>query len=265
MRVSLAIGLGALLHAVPSAFADTPGTGSCMGTAGFTLAGTVGISAPDSNGTLQSVQAGFVPTIFGQAECACASSDLRLEIFLTQALPSGTLGTAEVWAGAGCDNYNARTQIGQTVCEKLATVDINQFNLGGTSTANRIEIPLNGAAVNSPITHACNQAAASNSLWVFLYSNPQMPFATCSLNMTEQNQGPGAPTSTSASSGDSAVTVSWSPPPSTETQPYYFQVLCARADGSPIPGKSDAQQYSTCLPGGQLRRRALPTASPAQT
>jgi hypothetical protein len=238
----------------------TQGTGSCTGM----LSGTVGIAFPDASGAFQSVSGAYIPYVFGQAECQCASTDLRLQIFLGppsgMALPSGMTGTAEVWVGTGCDNYTARTQVGQTVCEKIGTLDINQFTLGGTSDGN-IEIPLNGAAVNSPITHACTQAAASNSVYVFLYTSPSMPFATCTLQLNQQNQGPGAPASASASSGDSAVTVSWLPPNSTMTQPSFFQLLCADEHGNPLPGQpgSNAQQYSTCLPSG-LKRRPLPTS-----
>jgi hypothetical protein len=243
------------------------GTGTCTGS-GVMLMGSVGISAPDKNGVLQSVQAAVVPSVFGNAECLCNTMDLNMEIFLTAALPIGTLGTAEVWVGEGCDVYQQRSLQNQTACEKIGTIDISQFTLGSTTGSNRIEIPIDAAAVFSPNAHVCTTALVSTTVWVFLYSDPSNPFATCKLPLNAANAGPGAPTSPGAASGDGAVTVTWSPPTSTEVQPFFFQILCAQvppSDGGTtgtatvVPGKAQDPVYSTCLPGNMMRRRALPT------
>src|ERR1700759_1875625 len=70
------------------------GTGSCTGT----LAGTVGLSV-EQDGSLQSIQAAALGTVFGNAECECSPTDttqqINLEIKLTTALPTGSVGTAE--------------------------------------------------------------------------------------------------------------------------------------------------------------------------
>lgn len=237
------------------------GTGSCTGD----LAGTVGLAFQDSGGTFQSVQAASIPTVFGNAECQCQSMDLNLEIQLTRALPLGRLGTVEVWVGTSCDMYPARLQPGAR-CEQVGTRDISEFVTG--SSSNRIHIPINAAALFSPnAARSCTIASSNNAVWIFLYTDVSNPFAKCTLQLNEVNQGPSPPINVSAGSGDSAVTISWQPPTATQTQPYAFQILCAQGD-SPISSRHADAIYSTCLPGGVLQRRklltggALPTTTP---
>jgi hypothetical protein len=149
----------------------------------------------------------------------------------------------------------------QTVCQKVFSSTATTFSIGGTSSGT-INIPIPAAALASPNTGVCSQTTSSNSIYLLIWTNPNMPFATCTLNLTEQNVGPGAPDSSNAVSGDSAVTVTWNPVPTTAVQPSFFQVMCANADGTPVPGQGgQAQAYSTCLPGNMLSRRAIPTAA----
>jgi hypothetical protein len=247
--------------AVTAPRAHGQGLGTCSGM----LAGTVGLSVPDSKGSLQSIQAASVPFVFGNAECVCNTKDINAEIALTAALPSGMLGTAEVWVGTGCDNFQIRTQINSTACEKVAVPDIALFTVGSSNS--RIEIPIPAAALMSPNLHTCTTPAITNSVFVFLYSDPAMPFATCTLPLSEVNQPPAPATRVSASGGNGAVTVSWSPPPSTQTQPSFFQILCADASGAAVPHESAAPAYSVCLPGPPptIARRALPTSGSQST
>jgi hypothetical protein len=225
------------------------------------LGGTVGLSANQGpNGSLQTIGSSFVPSVFGNAECACsptdANSQIHLEIRLTQALPANTTGNAELWAGIGCDSYMTRTSSTQTQCEKLATLDINLFTTGGLTPSNGlIEIPFSGTALTSPIRHVCDMNAASNNLYVFVFQDATMPMGTCTLNLSEQNQGPQAVTATQAS-GDGAVTLSWQLPPVGTIQPIWFQVLCADANGLPVAGKGGTQRYSTCI-NNTISRRLL--------
>lgn len=259
---ALAVGLAA-----PNARAQSMTTMSA-GTCSGGLMGTVGLSLGGSSP--QSVAATSVPFLFGQAECACASDPddiINLEIKLTQAFPQNTTGTLELWVGNGCDNYTTRTTSNQMQCEKLATsATFQEFVQGSTSSTGFIEIPINAQALTSPIAHICDPTKlpqATNSVYLLLTTTDPMNPSKCTLTgLTEFNQGPTAATGVNASSGSAAVTVSWLPPPvSGSVQPKYFQVLCATADGQPVPGITPpAQAYSTCV-NGKLSRRAIPTAS----
>jgi hypothetical protein len=250
-------------------------TGTCMpgsgaGTTGAKFSGTVGISFKDSSGNLQSVQAASVPFVFSAAECQCNTMDLNLDVFLTGTLSQGSTGSAEVWVGTGCDVLANRSNATQTTCEKLnTTISFNEFTLGGAPTTGSFPIPITGsAALFSPQKHLCNQAAASNQIFIFLFQDAANPFGVCTLPLTEQIQGPAAPQNPSASSGDSAVTLSWNPPSvSTGNPPSFYQILCADANGNPVPGATSGttQQFSTCLPGNVIDRKALPTGGTVST
>jgi MYXO-CTERM domain-containing protein len=75
-------------------------------------------------------------------------------------------------------------------------------------------------------------------------------------------QPPGAAQNVTAATGESAVTVGWAPPPATEPQPAYYQVLCADAAGAPAvsPTPSPTPIYSVCE-AGTVERRPLALGS----
>jgi hypothetical protein len=234
------------------------------------LQGTLGLAVPDKSGTLQSVQAKSVPFVFGQAECLCNSDEVNLQVFLGppmgMALPPGTAGTAEVWVGSNCDQAMNRLNANLQVCEKVFSGNATMFSTGGTSVGT-INIPIPAAAVSSPNVHVCSQTTSANSIYLLIWTDPNMPFATCSLNLQQQNVGPGPVESPQAASGDSAVTVTWNPVQTQFLLPTFFQVLCADAAGNAVPGKTanTTQAYSTCLPGNNLSERAIPTGGSLST
>jgi hypothetical protein len=261
-----------LLLLASQAQAQTTGTGTCTTGPGaaalgnnVSFAGSLGISFTDSQGNIENVQAASVPFVFSAAECQCNTMDLSITVFITEALPANTSGTAELWVGTGCNDYTNRSNPTLTTCEKLATLDFTQFTKGGTAVSGvGIPIRINGsAALFSPKQHLCTQPTASNQIYLFLFQDAANPYAQCTLPLTEQTQGPAAPQDPSASSGDNAVTLSWQPPnTSAGIVPSYYQILCADANGNPVPGLSRGrtQQYSTCLPGGVIARKSLPTS-----
>jgi hypothetical protein len=238
--------------------ASAHATGTCTGG----LTGAVGLSLRDS---LQSVQAAEVPFVFGAAECQCPNDDFALDIYLTSAFPAGTTGTAELWAGAGCDVPAVRTAAGQTACEKLGSVDFAGFVVNTASS--HTYLPFSSQALFSPVTHVCPSGTATNGLYVLLFtganSNPSgAPAATCSLELTEQMAGPGAPANVVANLVGDRVEVAWEAPDATLPQPYEYQILCADLDGNPRFPSPPPAAYSTCA-DGTLHRRLLNTAAQA--
>lgn len=273
MRFSLACAaLTASVFAAGTARAQTS-TGSCMGMDNSdTLAGTVGLAVPNSNGngTFESVQAAAIPYVFDNAECVCppdSSQQINLEIQLTQSFSNAaTPGTVEVWVGSGCDNYTTRTTAGQNICEKLTTGLPSFQDFTTASNAGLlIHIPIPGNALASPVLHTCSQTTVSNSIYVFIYTNASMPFASCTLSgITEQNQGPTPVSGISAGPGDGAVTLRWTAPTQTSLSPTSYQVLCADDCGNPIKSSPNTPQYSTCV-NGVLKRRTIPTGGTTPT
>lgn len=251
----------ALVVALPTGARAQTTAGSCTGM----VAGSVGLSVPDGKGGFATIQSAAVASVFGNAECACSPSDagqqISFELKLTTALPIGTSGSAEVWVGSGCDQYMNRQNGTLQVCERVASPNIQNFTTAGSAN-NAIEIPIPGNAIVSPIKHDCNpmtNPTGANGIYLLMFNDPTMPFASCKLQLNEQNQGPAAVTRPGASSGDGAVTVSWTDPTPGSYNPTYYQVLCADDCGNPINSSaSSAQSYSTCV-NGVLSRRQINT------
>lgn len=239
----------------------TPARGSCTGM----LAGNVGLAVPQSNGSFLSIPAGTVPTVFGEAECQCSKArqnpNINLEIQLTQSFPTGTNASAQLWVGSdGCQDFNVRSAINQTQCEKVADLDGNLFVKGG-ATGGFLHFAIPADALASPVKRVCDptqNAQAANKVWIFATAsgNFAMPDATCQLALSERNQGPQGPSGASAAAGDGAVTVHWTAPATGSFLPSFFQVLCADDCGNPIKSKPSTANYSTCN-NGVLQRRDL--------
>jgi hypothetical protein len=254
-------------------------TGTCSGgMAPTALAGTVGIALP--NATMDSVQAAAVPYVFNGAECHCADNTmgdqpLLLDIMLTSTFAAGTTGIVQLWYGSSCDVTTLnRTMLTSNLCQQdtNANITFSTFVNGG-STGSHIYIPVNASLLYAPSStgvHTCPSTLAQNGIFLLFFtgsmSNPSdVPYAKCVLTNQEQVQGPGAPTSLAAASGDSAVSLTWAAPAATLPPPQFYQVLCADSAGNPISASPPFQNiYSTCTPGG-LALMGLPAESAHST
>jgi hypothetical protein len=263
MRSAPALAAALLLLSAAPVRAQTMTTtspGSCSGG----LMGYVGLQAPATNGgTLQSIGTAYTNLTFGAAECQCPNEEINLQIQLKMALTMGS-GNFEMWVGTGCDNYDTRTNATQTTCEQVfpAGISYNSFTLNGTASSGEgIRIPIPSRTLFAPKKTAdfCSQTRAGNAVYIILWqSDPRMPVGTCTLPLNEVNELPAAPVSPTAQGGDGAVTVSWTPPPTGSNMVASYQILCADADGNPLPGKLRDPAYSSCDPTtGIVRRRAV--------
>jgi hypothetical protein len=253
------------------ALAARADTGTCSGgMAPNALNGTMGIAV--NNATKDSVQAASVGFVFNGAECHCADNTLGdqpllLDIMLTSTFPAGTTGIVQLWYGSACDVTTInRTMTTSNLCQQDTSFNLNFSNFVTGSTGSHIYVPVDAKLLFSPSstnTHVCPSTLAQNGIFLLFFtgtmSNPSdVPYAKCVLNMTEQVQGPGAPSNLQAASGDGAVSLSWSAPSSILPPPQYYQVLCADATGNPISGSPPFDNiYSTCTPDNGLERRKL--------
>ena len=245
------------------------GSGMCSGM----MTGTIGLAVPQggtgTNSFLTIPSTQITTGVFGIAECDCASAtdnpDINIEIKLTAALPASTAGTAEIWVGdSSCTNVTTRTSSSNTTCEKIASPSIQDFTINSTTnTGSGLHYVVKADALSQPFKHMCDPsvsggplASASNSIYVFIFTDPNSPLATCSLTLSQRLQGPDAVTNTAASGGDGAVTLSWTPPGASSYPPSFFQILCSDDCGNPITDSPNKQIYSTC-DNGVLSRRDL--------
>ncbi len=239
--------------------------GACSGS----MTGTIGLAVPQSDGTFLTIPNVQITTgVFGSAECQCAEQpnnpNINIEIKLTTALPAATAGTAEIWVGdSSCTNVTTRTSSSNTTCQRILTPSIQDFTINSTAaTGSGLHYSLDAAALTQPFGHMCDpnvtggpQPTSSNSIYLFIYTDPNNPLATCQLTLTEQMQGPVPVSDVSASGGDSAIELHWTPPGPGSYAPTFFQVLCADDCNNPI-GSADTQVYSVCE-NGVLSRRDL--------
>jgi hypothetical protein len=144
------------------------------------------------------------------------------------------------------------------------TVDFTTFVTGTPNTSALINVPIASKNLFNPLmpdaTCPANQLSSNNFYLLFApggdFSDTNI--ISCKLPLQENTQQPNQPTGLSLSAGDSAVSISWSQPQgSGETVPVSYQVLCATADGQPIPGVTHTTQaYSVCdTANGVILRR----------
>jgi hypothetical protein len=211
------------------------------------------------------------PYVFGAAECQCHSTDLALRLELLTSIPIAKAnGQLQVWVGAGCDQLINR--MGSPQCRQVVDtgLDYQQF-VQGLTVSGPIDLPLSSDAL---FGDSCAPVLQANNVYLLFMpdgdlANPEV----CRYELQESGlvTTPAAPTATAA---DGAVTLTWSVPVGEGEQvPSSYQVLCADADGNPVPGKSIASQaYSVCNSGVLSRRNTLaapgltsPNAAPTST
>jgi hypothetical protein len=227
--------------------------GSCSGL----IAGTAGLAEFDGRSRFVSLATSVTTMAFGQAECLCDTKDLQLELRLTQALPPGTAGNVEVWVGTHCDEYDVRMRGEQ--CEKIASPNIADLTTAAASSGGGIYYPIPSRALFSPNHHDCSaEPLPANGIFLFAFTDPTTPFATCRLPLLEGGVAPPQPTGvTTKWENDGSLFVTWSST-ATARDAVRFGIVAATLDGGMVPryrGVQDA--YSMCLPDGRLLRRAL--------
>jgi hypothetical protein len=218
---------------------------SCTGL----LAGTIGL-ALDEGGTVSPLPDTIAAHFFGADECACRSSDVRTHVTLTQALPAGTSGTVELWLGVGCADYAIRTEE-DSPCGLVATGSIADFTTAGAGV---VDLPGPGDACGRPFS----------TLTLILYTDPQQPFATCTMPIHPTQGRPAQPTTLGAARNpDGTITIEWQRPADKSLAPTTaYQILCADGRNARLydPPESDGA-YSICLPNQILERRTLGLSS----
>ncbi|MCU1276693.1 MAG: hypothetical protein JWM53_239 [bacterium] len=238
------------------------------------MTGNMGLAVPQPDGSFLSIPSTQVATgVFGRAECDCASAagnpDINLEIKLTTPFPASTAGNVDIWVGdSSCLNATTRTSSSNTTCQKIASPSVVDFTINSSATSpSGLHYVLKADALSNPdpqdpTKHVCDPAQGalatpSNSVYLFIYTDPNMPLATCTLTLSEKLSGPDPVTNTGASGGDGAVTLNWTAPGPGVNAPSFFQILCADDCGNPIFDSPSATQiYSVCA-NGVLSRRDL--------
>jgi hypothetical protein len=182
------------------------------------------------------------------------------------------VGSIEYWVGNGCDSATVRQTTTTTQCENVQRSYPNLTfppyqcftTLGSNCTSPYQNVPIPAGSLFKPtMPLQCGTiSTATNDVFIVVTpqgTDPSMA-GICKMNLNESVQGPSPVDSISAGSGDSAITLSWTPAVagSAGNPVDSFQILCANADGSPVAGKmSSTLAYSICVggAGGNIFRR----------
>jgi hypothetical protein len=270
MRLAAAAALASALFAAPAHAQGTMGPAQmCTPTFSnnYTLAATMGLSiCPNgdcSNPT--SIAPSSVGTTIGLADCLCNASDLFVSIQVTSTnIPQGTAQSYQVWEGANCNQSINRISTNVTCSQVTATTDSLEYTLG-SNAAQFFYQQVNVPALINPQAPSCPQVPTiGNALWMLFNTNLTMS-DDCTITLSADTQLPEAPIGPSATSGDGAITLNWTLPPTGSLQPIGYQVLCADTSGAPVASVhanfagANEPGYSTCTPNG-LQRKAIATA-----
>jgi MYXO-CTERM domain-containing protein len=250
-----ATSLFALLLIAGAAHAQST-SGLCSGL----MTGTASLAVADGAGTWHELARSEVPQFFGGAECACDTQDVGLAIDLNTALPASQTGVAEIWVGdSSCADVATRTSASNTTCKKVATPSLQDFTINGAA---RLRYPLSSRTLFNLSANDCGDVPlAGNSVWVFIFTDPNQPLATCTLSLTESNAKPPAPSGVAASwLPDGSVSLSWTAPTGAPA-PVGYDILCAADDGT-AEGSRDFADFSLCTSGGIVRRALVADGGP---
>jgi hypothetical protein len=252
--VALLLALPALAHAQTS-------TGATMTCTNSVLTANVGMIVP-TRGMDQSIASNSIQFVFDGAECQCHTSDIDMQLQLTMGIPASmSNGALQVWVGTAC-NMSANRVANSQMCEQVnSTVTYANFVTGSPSAQVNIRVPIPSDPLFSPNRpRACTPPQLlSNDFWLLFAPTGDFSDSAvqvCSLNLQQNTQTPQKQTGITVSSGDGAVTLSWTQPNVVgEPLPFEYQILCADANGLPIPGQgSSTQAYSVCINNTIIRR-----------
>lgn len=181
---------------------------------------------PDGDGGFEPKNEVEVEEYFNRANCLCDEAEFAVRFTLVDPPASVDPDAVEIWFGTSCDTdmvserlTNCTMQHEFTDAEALRSpqqVPFRVSEIAGSCDPNERE--RNVYALVDPGDDGIDTAAGD-------YSAEPLPIAV-------DTRPPPAPRDIEASGGEDAVQVSWTLPDDNSEDIKYFQVLCARADGS---------------------------------
>lgn len=245
---------------------NTTGSGMCSGTLGAVmLAGTTSIAIGEGNDQtlVPAAQAG---AIFSRAECECQSQDIYMRIQLTTPAASGSdFGGLGMYVGdADCLKLSYRKGAGNPNCDDTLTKPpADSFRRNSpflvSLPSHVVTAPKPRDEMNWAYKCADTNGPQQRNATITLGPDSDMP-ASCSLPLSVNTTGPTANvTLNGITSGNGALTVSWSVPEGTVGIDSY-QVLCRKKSDPKVP-VHDAEYrnqqhswFSACIDGILYRR-----------
>ena len=200
---------------------------------------------------------------FNLAHCVCSKANAGMETtfqyLLTLSQVTGKDLPAQLWVGTTCDMTPSRTPPAATCRMIQAIPDVDQI----AKMETRLEFSIYDVIAGVNNTAACPTDAASGeidkALWLLidttgsgtpdysLVKNVGQPPGDMAVGI--DTAPPPPVTGFSAKPSDGGIALSWTLPTSRANDVYYYQALCAKADGTPVRTNPPQARYRTA---GQL-------------
>jgi hypothetical protein len=200
------------------------------------------VQLPEEDGTFQPRSVEETRRFFNRANCLCSGVEFGVEFRLMD-VPTPPQEEVEIWFGTQCDSpdvtiRDANCQLVHTFEEVddlrgAPKVGFSIEELAGGCEPNRRERRI--FAIIDPDDDGVDAAQGD-------YAN--------SIAVSVDTQAPPVPRDIEATGGEGAIQLSWTAPESRPEDVEYYQVLCARADGSideddELPRSSLSPRYLT--------------------
>jgi hypothetical protein len=261
------------------------GVGTCTGTVDIPSMPSIMGSTYLAVGSTVLINGG---SVFGLAECECRSRDISMVVHLTSPIPYGTTGVSyATWIGSSQDCSQQMYQsLTGSLCEQISAnsppgyqaLSSDQLD-GDFKSIAPFNIPIPAEVLTNPQpvgttdwNWACNSAGVTNPT-VYALIGPNPTPATCELPVFVNTTPAQAPTSLQLSSGDGALTATWSVPTGT-TGVDYYQILCRKMavpnqPSVPVMATNNITNtsywFSACINGTLYRRPTPGSTSTANT
>jgi len=163
---------------------------------------------------------------FNRANCLCPDVQFAVRFSLKDVPGSLDPDPVRVWFGTNCNSSNV-TERDQTCTQQYEFTDVEALRDPQT-------VPFSVQA----LTGSCEPNENERDVYAIIDNGNDGvdmeagDYASMPLAITADTRPPPAPVDISAAGGEGAVQVSWTLPDTNIEDVKYFQVLCARADGS---------------------------------
>jgi len=196
---------------------------------------------------------------FNRANCLCPDVEFAVRFSLADVPGSLDPDPVRVWFGTNCDSSMV-SERNQTCTQQHEFTDVEALRDPQT-------VPFSVQA----LTGSCDPNEQERNVYAIIdpedngVVEEDGDYASEPLPITADTRPPPAPHDISASGGEGAVQISWTLPDSNIEDVKYFQVLCARADGSTSSDDDFPRSDALYLTAADACGLADPTVCPQVT
>lgn len=224
MKLRLPLAIAALAMCLLPA---DPARGDALGSGTIEIR----IQLPNSSGDYVDANEDDITEFFNRAHCLCPAETFAAQFTLLNEQSGQDACIVQVWTGPGCADIDELTNREATCEEPTEYADVRSLR-----TPTDLELPV--SAIASPVTRDCSPLENSASVFALIddaNSNDAVWLSNFSKAISFDTLPPPEPHNPKAERGENAAVLKWETPTSRQEDVEFYQVLCARADGSTNP------------------------------